>query len=76
MGSVTRELQPGPAHELKNARQSRLACVVVHKLDLWQGEGVVQGHEDSGLHQDVNQMHGCMPKEEGRCVQSCKIDTE
>jgi hypothetical protein len=38
--------------------------VVVHKLDLWQGEGVVEGHEDGWLHQDINHVHGCMPKEE------------
>ncbi len=45
--------------------------VVVEKPDLWQGESVVQGHEDSWLDQDVNQVHGCMPKEEGRSVQAC-----
>jgi hypothetical protein len=38
--------------------------VVIHKLDLWQGEGIVEGHEDSWLHQDINHVHGCMPEEE------------
>ena len=49
--------------------------VVVQEPDLWQGEGVVEGHEDSWLHQDVNQVHGCVPKEECRSVQACILHT-
>ena len=46
--------------------------VVVYELDLGQGEGVVEGHEDSWLHHNVNHVHGCMPKEESGCVKPCK----
>ena len=49
-----------------------LTCIVVQELDLWQSEGVVEGHEDGWLDQDVNQVHGRMAKEEGRRVQACK----
>ena len=41
--------------------------VVVHKFDLWQGEGVVEGHEDGWLHQDINHVHGCPKKNAEVC---------
>ena len=48
--------------------------VVVHKLDLREGEGVVEGHEDGGLHHNVNHVHGSMAKEERRGVQACNTE--
>ena len=44
--------------------QLGLTEVVVHKLDLWQGESVVQGHEDGRLHQHIYHVHGCVTEEE------------
>ncbi len=43
-----------------------LTYVVVHKLDLWQREGVVEAHEDGRLHKDVDEVHDLVPEEEGR----------
>lgn len=47
--------------------------VVVNELDLRQSEGVVEGHEDGWLHQNVDHVHGSMPKEEGGCVKPCRV---
>ncbi len=44
--------------------------VVVHKLDLWQREGVVEAHEDGRLHKDVDEVHDLVPEEEGRRPQA------
>ena len=42
-----------------------LTYVVVHELDLWQREGVVEAHEDGWLHNYVDEVHDLVPKEEG-----------
>ena len=52
-------------------RWGELACVVVQELDLREGQGVIQGHKDCWLDQNVNHVHGCMAEEEGRGVQPC-----
>ena len=52
-------------------RRGKLACIVVKELDLREGKGVVQGHENRWLDQNVDHVHSCMPKEEGRRVQPC-----
>ena len=50
--------------------------VIVHKFDLWQRQGVVQAHEDGRLHEDVDQVHDLVPKEEGSRPQPCVRPTE
>ena len=49
----------------------RRTYVVVHKLDLWQREGVVEAHEDGWLHKYVDEVHDLVPKEESSCPQAC-----
>ena len=54
------------------AQGRKHTSIVVYEFDLWEGEGVVEGHEDGWLHHDVNHVHGCVPKEEGGCVKPCR----
>lgn len=42
-----------------------LAYIVVEEFDLWEGEGIIQGHKDCRLDQNVDHVHGSMPKKEG-----------
>ncbi len=45
--------------------------VVVDELDLGQREGVVDAHEDGGLHHNVYQVHDLVPEKERSRPQPC-----
>ena len=63
------------ARQLEEGEEARRTYVVVQELDLRQREGVVEAHEDSRLHKDVDEMHDLMTKEEGRRPKACKHES-